>query len=116
MHLQGQEVDGRKRLKAAWRAVVVCATAPSAGDVAAPLRAPGLLDHVLSLRAPAAEDRAELLASALQQKAALFDPDALQASAMLLPLLRLKLAPVARSLLQELTMAANCCALAVNAG
>lgn len=93
--------------------MVVCATAPSAADVAAPLRAPGLLDHVLSLRAPAAEDRTELLASALRQKAALFDPDALQASAMLSPLLRLKVAPAARFLPQELTMAANCCALAV---
>lgn len=60
-------------------AVVVCGTAPTAADVAAPLRAPGLLDCMLTLRAPAAEDRAALLASALQAKAALFDPAALQA-------------------------------------
>ena len=60
-------------------AVVVCGTAPTAADVAAPLRAPGLLDCTLTLRAPAAEDRAALLASALQAKAALFDPAALQA-------------------------------------
>lgn len=59
-------------------AVVVCATSPTAADVAAPLRAPGLLDHVLTLRAPAAEDRAALLASALQSKAVLFDHDALE--------------------------------------
>ena len=60
-------------------AVVVCGTAPTAADVAAPLRAPGLLDCTLTLRAPAAEDRAALLASALQAKAALFDSAALQA-------------------------------------
>ncbi len=58
--------------------VVVCATSPTAADVAAPLRAPGLLDHVLTLRAPAAEDRAALLASALQSKAVLFDHDSLE--------------------------------------
>ncbi|CAK0784927.1 hypothetical protein CVIRNUC_008132 [Coccomyxa viridis] len=65
--------DGRPALP-----VVVCGTAPTAADVAAPLRAPGLLDCMLTLRAPAAEDRAALLASALQAKAALFDPAALQ--------------------------------------
>ena len=60
-------------------AVVVCGTAVTAADVAAPLCVPGLLDCTLTLRAPAAEDRAALLASALQAKAALFDSAALQA-------------------------------------
>ena len=65
-------------------AVVVCGTAPSAADVATPLRAPGLLDCTLTLRAPAAEDRAALLASALQAKAVLFDGANLQARCQVL--------------------------------
>ena len=63
--------------------MVVCATSPAAADVAAPLRAPGLLDHVLTLRAPAAEDRAALLASALHSKAVLFDSGALEVSSVI---------------------------------
>lgn len=66
--------------------MVVCATSPTAADVAAPLRAPGLLDHVLTLRAPAAEDRAALLASALQSKAVLFDHGALEVGDPPLPI------------------------------
>ena len=62
----------------ACAAVVVCATSTAAADVAAPLRAPGLLDHVLTLRAPAAEDRAALLASALRSKAVHFDHSSLE--------------------------------------
>ena len=58
---------------------MVCGTAPTAADVAAALRAPGLLDCTLTLRAPVAEDRAALLASALQAKAVRFDHAALQA-------------------------------------
>ena len=79
-------LEGHLAEALACAAVVVCATSPTAADVAAPLRAPGLLDHVLTLRAPAAEDRAALLASALQSKAVLFDHDALEVIVLYLSL------------------------------
>lgn len=64
--------------------MAVCATSPSAAEVAALLRAPGLLDRTLTLRAPAPEDRAALLGSALQAKAAAFDLAAVQVLCSLL--------------------------------
>ncbi|KAK9907564.1 hypothetical protein WJX75_006024 [Coccomyxa subellipsoidea] len=61
--------------------VVICGTCTSAAEVAAPLRAPGLLDHTLTLRAPAAEDRAALMSSGLQSKGVAFDAGIVQAFA-----------------------------------
>lgn len=54
-------------------AVVVCATCEAAAEVAADLRAPGLLDHMLTLRPPGADDRAVLMSTALQSRGATFD-------------------------------------------
>ncbi|KAL0051151.1 hypothetical protein WJX82_002808 [Trebouxia sp. C0006] len=61
--------------------VVVLGSCNDAGQVAAPLRAPGYLDHNIALPAPGAQERGSMLASHLSARGAQYDFQHLQAVA-----------------------------------
>ena len=59
-------------------AVVVLGSCSDPGQLAAPLRAPGYLDHAVALPAPGAQERASMLASHLSARGAHCDAASLQ--------------------------------------
>lgn len=59
-------------------AVVLLGSCNDPGQLAAPLRAPGYLDHNIALPAPGAQERASMLASHLSARGAQFDVSHLQ--------------------------------------
>lgn len=59
-------------------AVVFCGTAPDPASVAAVLRGPGMLDHVIELAPPGTEERSGLLRVALESRNASFCLEHLQ--------------------------------------
>ncbi|KAA6429601.1 MAG: peroxisome biogenesis 1-like [Trebouxia sp. A1-2] len=61
--------------------VVVLGSCNDVGQVAAPLRAPGYLDHNIALPAPGAQERGSMLASHLSARGAQYDLQHLQAVA-----------------------------------
>eukprot|EP00884_Botryococcus_braunii_P019130 jgi/Botrbrau1/5900/Bobra.0366s0078.1 len=61
--------------------VVFCGTAPDAAAVAAVLRGPGMLDHVIRLAPPGTDERSGLLRVALESRHASFRMEHLQAMA-----------------------------------
>jgi len=65
-------------------AVVVLGSCNDAGQVAAPLRAPGYLDHNIALPAPGAQERGSMLASHLSARGAQYDFQHLQVASHLL--------------------------------
>ena len=65
-------------------AVVVLGSCNDAGQVAAPLRAPGYLDHNIALPAPGAQERSSMLASHLSARGAQYDFQHLQVASHLL--------------------------------
>ena len=70
-------------------AVVVMATCNDGAQLAAPLRAPGCLDHTVALPAPGASERSSMLASHLAARGAAYSLQDLQVCLLLLLLLLL---------------------------
>lgn len=64
--------------------MVVLGSCNDAGQVAAPLRAPGYLDHNIALPAPGAQERGSMLASHLSARGAQYDIQHLQVASLLL--------------------------------
>lgn len=61
--------------------MVVLGSCNDAGQVAAPLRAPGYLDHSIALPPPGAQERGSVLAAHLSARGAQYDLPCLQVTA-----------------------------------
>ncbi len=68
-----------------WGPVVFCGTAPDAAAVAAVLRGPGMLDHVIRLAPPGTDERSGLLRVALESRHASFRMEHLQVLSLAAP-------------------------------
>lgn len=76
--LGGRLVSGSLMRWGCFFAVVFCGTAPDPASVAAVLRGPGMLDHVIELAPPGTEERSGLLRVALESRNASFSLEHLQ--------------------------------------